>query len=268
MMRCGLMLMAGVMFAGMLAGRLNAAPKEKLSSEERLTLVRGITAEYATTKVMMPKSKRALPVNEAGRAARQDVWDKATREQGPSVKPGDSVQITRIDVNGDNIVMDINGGMKSGGKWYDHVQVGIGNTTAPVSRGNPMSEGTTLVVEFRDGVPSMTPAEFKKLLAPIMDFDKRSATEDYLENLPEPIRLAIKEKRAVEGMKREQVLEAVGHPRHKTRESKDGVEAEDWVYGMPPGKITFVTFEGDVVVKVSDTYAGLGGSTAPRLDPN
>jgi len=36
------------------------------------------------------------------------------------------------------------------------------------------------------------------------------------------------------------------------------VELEDWVYGLPPGKITFVTFNGDKVVKVKEEYAGLG----------
>jgi hypothetical protein len=36
------------------------------------------------------------------------------------------------------------------------------------------------------------------------------------------------------------------------------MELEDWVYGAPPGKITFVTFNGDKVIKVKDAYAGLG----------
>ena len=38
---------------------------------------------------------------------------------------------------------------------------------------------------------------------------------------------------------------------------------EDWVYGTPPGKITFVTFSGDKVIKVKDSYAGLGNQTGP-----
>jgi hypothetical protein len=36
------------------------------------------------------------------------------------------------------------------------------------------------------------------------------------------------------------------------------LEVEDWVYGTPPGKITFVTFNGDKVIKVKESYAGLG----------
>ena len=54
---------------------------------------------------------------------------------------------------------------------------------------------------------------------------------------------------------------AMGRPRLKSRETdKEGLEVEDWVYGTPPGKITFVTFNGDKVIKVKESYAGLGTS--------
>jgi hypothetical protein len=63
-------------------------------------------------------------------------------------------------------------------------------------------------------------------------------------------------------MDRDQVLLALGKPVRKSRESKDGVDFEDWIYGTPPGRVTFVTFSGQKVVKIKDTYAGLGGSIA------
>ena len=68
-------------------------------------------------------------------------------------------------------------------------------------------------------------------------------------------------------MDRDQVVMALGKPRTKQRETREGEEFEDWVYGMPPGKITFVTFKGKTVVKVKDSYAGLGGQTMPPLEP-
>jgi hypothetical protein len=43
------------------------------------------------------------------------------------------------------------------------------------------------------------------------------------------------------------------------------VQLEDWIFGTPPGRIVFVTFEGDKVVRVKETYAGLGGEVAPPL---
>jgi hypothetical protein len=63
-------------------------------------------------------------------------------------------------------------------------------------------------------------------------------------------------------MNREQVVMALGRPAHKSRETKDGIEEEDWVYGTPPGRITFVTFSGDKVIKVKESYAGLGTQVA------
>jgi hypothetical protein len=101
----------------------------------------------------------------------------------------------------------------------------------------------------------------KKILAPVLDFDKRSATLLYSETLPPEVQKAISEKRALVGMDREQVILAMGHPDHKYRESKDGVDTEDWIFGTPPGKISFVTFTGSKVTKVKDEYAGLGSAT-------
>jgi len=63
-------------------------------------------------------------------------------------------------------------------------------------------------------------------------------------------------------MTRDQVLVSVGRPYRKSRETKDGKEIEDWIYGEPPGRVTFVTFSGDKVIRVKETYAGLGGSVA------
>lgn len=67
-------------------------------------------------------------------------------------------------------------------------------------------------------------------------------------------------------MDRDQVLLALGRPDHKSRETKDGDELEDWIYGHPPGKMVFVTFNGNKVIKVKETYAGLGAEAAAPLD--
>jgi hypothetical protein len=66
-------------------------------------------------------------------------------------------------------------------------------------------------------------------------------------------------------MDRDQVMLALGRPENKIRETKDGMELEDWVYGKPPGKITFVTFHNNKVMKVKETYAGLGAEAAQPL---
>jgi hypothetical protein len=77
---------------------------------------------------------------------------------------------------------------------------------------------------------------------------------------------AVKDKRVVVGMNRDEVLASVGKPVRKVRDVANEDETEDWIYGTPPGKITFVTFRDAKVIKVREDYAGLG-SEAPRLDP-
>ena len=58
---------------------------------------------------------------------------------------------------------------------------------------------------------------------------------------------------------------ALGHPLRKYRESKDGVDLEDWIYGEAPGKRRrWCTFNGSKVAKVKETYAGLGIQSAPQ----
>ena len=111
----------------------------------------------------------------------------------------------------------------------------------------------------------MKAIEVKKMLAPVLDFEKRSATETYEESLPPEIKQAIKDKRVMVGMDKDQVLMILGRPNRKLRETKDGLDTEDWIYGDPPGKIVFVTFNGSKVIKVKEDFAGLGSqATTPR----
>ncbi len=240
-----------------------AVQAEKLTVEDKIELTRGLTAEYATAKIQLPRSKKALDVQENGTYDKA-TWSDAGRENGPAARVGDSIQITKMEIEKDRLVFEINGGMKSGKHWYDHVQVGMGGSTTPVSRGQNTSApgGTTIALIFPDGVRPMKASEVKKLLAPILDFEKHSVTEQYADTLPPEIKAAVTAKKAIPGMDRDQVLLALGRPERKTRETKDGIDLEDWIYGKPPGKITFVTFEGSKVTKVKDAYAGLGGTTA------
>jgi hypothetical protein len=69
----------------------------------------------------------------------------------------------------------------------------------------------------------------------------------------------------VEGMDRDTVLLALGRPNRKSRDVQDGVEFEDWIYGEPPGRVTFVTFKGQKVTRVKDMYANPGGSVSEPL---
>ncbi|HLK48828.1 MAG TPA: hypothetical protein VKT49_11870 [Bryobacteraceae bacterium] len=241
---------------------------EKLTFEDRIELTRGLMAEFATVKVLLPRSKKPLEFESSGTYDKKK-WDEAAKSNGPAARTGDQVQITKIDLDEDKIVLQINHGMKGkGGHWYDHVQVGMGTTTAPIAQGDSNAPGgTSIAILFHKPLEPIKAAEIKKMLAPVMDFEKRSSTELYADTLPPEIKQAIHDKRVTVGMDRDQVMMALGRPEHKERETKDGVELEDWIFGMPPGRITFVTFQGSKVITVKEDYAGLGTEVGDPKTP-
>ena len=130
------------------------------------------------------------------------------------------------------------------------------------------AKGSNIEILFPGSVPPLKSADVRQILKPILDFEKHSASQQYVEKLPEPIQKAIKEQRAIDGMDKDQVLLAMGKPRNKSRETNaDGDDIEDWVYGEPPGKMTFIRFNEGKVVKIQESYANVGGTTAPPLPP-
>jgi hypothetical protein len=240
---------------------------EKLTPEQRIELIRGLSSEYATVKLMLPRSKSALEYEIGGKFNR-DKWDEAAKERGPAARPGDLIQITNVEIDDKQITFQINGGLKSGRKWYDGVSVGTGTRGVPMGNasGTP-TLGTAIVVKFPTGVPPVDTPEMKKLLKSLFDFEKRTSTESYVDSLPPEIKAAVKENRVIEGMDKDQVILAMGKPRLKSRETNEGVETEDWVYGNAPGKITFLTFQSNKVTKIRESFAGLGGQTVQGPRP-
>lgn len=245
-----------------------ALSAERLTFEQRVEIVRGMMSEYATAKTLLPRSKKPLEYSDKG-GWNKEAWSEAAKKQGPAARNGDLVQITKVEIEDDRIVFEINGGMKGKRKWYQNIEVGMGTRTTPIGQQPTVAPGGTSIALIFDGrkTPALPPAEIKKLLAPILDFEKRTATEQWIDTFPPEIKAAVQEKRAVEGMDRDQVILALGKPRTKVRETKDGLETEDWIYGLPPGKVTFVTFANGKVTQVKESYAGLGGQTMPSLKP-
>ena len=98
--------------------------------EDRIELTRGMTAEYGAVKVLLPRSKKALEFNADGTYDKKK-WSDIAKESGPAARVGDLVQITKIVIEDDRLVLEINGGFKGGRKWYQGVQIGVdGNTRA------------------------------------------------------------------------------------------------------------------------------------------
>jgi len=245
---------------------------KNFTEEDRIELIRGLSAEYATVKSLLPRSRKALEFNSDGTWDKK-AWSTIAKESGPAARNGDLVQVTKVDIESDKLVLQINGGFKGGKKWYQGVQLsggmGGGGTAVPIG-GNDTNApgGTSIAILFPKGLEPIKATEIKKMLTPVLDFEKRSATQVYSESLPPEVQKAIKEKRVLVGMDKDQVIMTLGRAQHRSRETKDGLETEDWVYGTPPGKITFVTFSNEKVIKVKDSYAGLGSQVndQPRQD--
>jgi hypothetical protein len=242
------------------------ADTKKLTQEQRRELVRGLTAEWATAKIVLPVSKKPLPFDSLG-GWDEEAWKNENYRNGPAARPGDMVQITKVEVDDDKIKIELNDGSKKGSFW-DHVQIGGAANSAPVDRPktNAMA-GTSIEIKFPESIGAIDASGVKKILAKVLDFDKHTSTENYIDSLPEPIREAIKAKKVIVGMDREQVLMAMGTPVKKSRETKDDVDYEDFIYGKPPGVMTFVTFAGAKVSKIYESYAGINGSTADNSGP-
>ena len=179
----------------------------------------------------------------------------ALASQGAAVKIGDTVQITNIEFREKDIVIELNGGGKKHFHILQHLQLGVGpNDSAPLPDQDPRNGmGATLMLDYGRKLPDMSPEDLKQELSALLDFSKHSATVNWIDTLPPQFQRGIKNRQAVVGMDREMVIAALGRPGRKVRErNRQGDETEDWIYGDPPAKTVFVTFEGDKVIRVEE----------------
>ena len=252
-------LVIAVLVAAAVAGSL--AAKQKLTPEQRARIVREMVAEYGTAKAIIPRSKKPLGVDKEGKYD-EDEWGDAMDKFGPAARLGDLIQITKVEFKENAIVLELNHGIKGGRKWWHRIQVsGSTNRGSTLGAGQSVHApgGTKLALLFDEEISELEPDDIKNMLKAVLDFEQRSATELYIEKLPEEFQEAIKAKRVLRDMDRDMVLLAKGRPDRKVRDFNDGLETEDWIYGKPPGNITFVTFEDGKVIKVKEAYATPGG---------
>ncbi len=223
--------------------------KESLTREARQALIRGLVKEVAVTKVSLPRGKHGVNVGGEGKLD-QTKADAELRQNGAAIRPGMPVEITRIAFKSDRIVFELNGGGKSGKKWYQRIEVGMGTTTAPIARTPPvLAYGSSISLILPENAPEITVPQVKQMLSAVLDFERHSPTVLYSPQVPPKFKEAIKNHQVIVGMDRDAVLSAKGAPDRKVRELRDGAEQEDWIYGLPP-HVLFVTFDGDTAVSV------------------
>lgn len=230
-----------------------------LTEQSKIQLLRTVDGEFVKILTPLPGGKSGYHFK-AGAPLDQDSLRKALTFGGVAMNVGDSGQITKLEFHERQIQVDINNGAKGKTSWRDHIQVvgggPISSQTTVTPENVPAVEqkvGATIFLDFDRPVPDMTGEQLKAYLARVLDFSKRSAAVQYADSLPPKMREAIAEKRAEVGMDHDMVTAAMGRPERKVRErDADGDDTEEWIYGTPPEKTTFVTFVGDKVVRVTE----------------
>lgn len=248
--RCLPQSLAGIFLAFILLACTSALEaKEKIQHYDELLLVRGLAHDVAVAKVPLPWGKHGLHIKPDGAIDQTQAW-KELREKGESVKPGMPVEITDIKFKAGKILFAINGGGKTGGHWYDHLQIGMGPMPVPAMSSRQSTTPAngayiTLYLPPRDPKPSVS--EVEKLLGQALDFSRESPTVLYSPAVPPKFKEAIKKHRVEVGMSRDAVLSSKGTPDRKVRkENPDGSEEEDWIYGQPPHVLFVIMVDGTV----------------------
>ena len=211
------------------------------------------------------------------------------------------IQITKVTFQGDRLLFDINGGLTSGRHWYDNIQGGMGGGApmggpvgpgptgpgpagpgGPSSPGGPSAQDVQLPHRVQAGHSNIghvssgdfsqtdgesSSAQCQENARADYGFQLRSAAQLYSEPfLPEMQKDDQRQDRqSGRHDPRRGASTILGQPDNpKWRETtKDGIETEDWIYGKPPGKMTFVTFAGSKVIKVKDDNTLVSAAILP-----
>ncbi len=228
-------------------------PSEKMTPQTKMLVIRDLTAERVFARRLFPIGEKGLQIKSGVVTPSDARIVQLVSENGAAARPGDRVVISNVIVKENSIVLEINGGPKKKGKWYQHVQVGTGGGMSTVG-GAPKSleaKGSQVTLEFDKYVPELTGDQIRDMLSPVFDFKALNQAEAYEKTLPPKVQEAIKNHKVLVGMDRDMVIYAKGRPPKKIRDKDDkGQDYEEWIYGNPPEEVDFVRFQGAVVARL------------------
>jgi len=235
--------------------RSSGSSSDRLGDQSKIEIIRDVSGEFAKAVLSLPRGGDAF-VYHVGKPLDTAKLHDMVRTRGAAVNGGDKVQITQLTLEAKRIVFEINGGGTRHFHLRDHLQVGMGGATNPVGSNAHPGEGmgANLILDYGRPLPEMTPDQLKQQLAPILDFSgETSATVAWIDTVSPEFRKDIQAHEAAVGMDEDMVIAALGRPEHKVRErDPDGNDMEDWIYGDPPAKTTFVTFAAGKVIRVKE----------------
>ena len=139
-----------------------------------------------------------------------------------------------------------------------NIQIGVGGGALhqdQPKKETPPAKGSKITLFFPGKLPSGPDARMnsKDLLNPVLDFSKQSLLRTGIEALPPEFQEAVKNKEALDrdGSEHRTACDGPAQSRGTSEKNAEGVEQEDWIYNGRGRRVTFVTFEKDVVVKVT-----------------
>ena len=232
----------------------DAQGQTKMTSQTRILVIRSLQAEHVFAKTMFPMGTKGLRVKDGKISPDEAGVQQLIAEEGMAAKPGDKIVISNVFVKDKSITLELNGGARKKGKWYQHLEVGGMGGMTPVARPDPdqlNSHGSMVTLEFDKFVPEMTAEQVRELFSPVLDFNSLSPAEAYAKTLPPKVREAIQKHQVLVGMDRQMVISSKGRAPKKVRDKDDkGQDYEEWIYGAPPEQVDFVRFQGDQVVRL------------------
>jgi hypothetical protein len=245
-----------VLFLLLMVSGLVAA-EDKLSGAQRQEIIRAFLAEHPFVHRALPRGKAGVHIAEDGKITPSDAeLNQLIAQFSPAAKVGERAQITSVHFVHRGIVFDINGGPVKRKKWSDRINVGIDGIdphAQPQATDDSVynnSNGSVIFLALKDDVATLTADHVKDLLSPVLDFKAMNISEAYQKSLPPVLAAAIKNHHALVGMDRDMVTYTMGRPPRKVRESQDGQDYEEWIYGAPPQDVEFIRFVGDKVVRI------------------
>jgi hypothetical protein len=226
-----------------------------MSKQTRYNIIRDFEMQLVYSRTTFPMGSKGLELKDGVVTPNGEQLQHALVLWGPSIKPGDPIHLSFVQIKDNRIHFDINGGPVRRKKWYQRVQV-YGTAGTPVNGDSDEPDienphGSYLDIYFDKYVPEMTAQQLRDLLFPVLDFTAHNKDEAYLNTIPPIVKQAILAHHVLVGMNSEMVLHAMGRPPMKDREKDgSGVEYEEWIYGKAPEDVNFVRFVGDEVVRV------------------
>ncbi|WP_213803350.1 hypothetical protein [Granulicella sp. dw_53] len=231
-------------------------PETKLSERGRRELIRNLEAEQGFAHRALPMGPGLTLRANGALSPGTEEYRKMIYDKGQAAAPGDRVAITAMEIKGDRIILDLNGGPYAKHRFLSHIQFNDNNVVAPTEK----ATGARITLLFKGSVPEISAPEVKALLEPVLDFGVKSSEQAYADTLPEPLKNAIAAHDVLVGMTHRMVLAALGAPDSKMREQPsgdpNGARYEEWIYGHVPKTVKFVRFNGDRVSLVE--IAALG----------